>query len=159
MSSRAQVVNTPFFRGDKCLSTCRSFLTTVLSKLSSTVVIWRSMSVSGSVRNSDFYIRSRIRWIRSLSEALAYPHLAGPAYRMRLIVVALRAVATRGRAPPSIMSRAPYNAETGMLKLPLFFVNPISTYTMISSSIHGFHLHSYVYIHVGLPVIRRTMYM
>src|SRR6218665_2230300 len=139
MSSRAQVVNTPFFRGDKCLSTCRSFLTTVLSKLSSTVVIWRSMSVSGSVRNSDFYIRSRIRWIRSLSEALAYPHLAGPAYRMRLIVVALN----KGRGPSEHYVQGPLQCRNWYAKITIifrqsnfnlhydFFINPWLPLTLI----------------------------
>ena len=84
MSSRVQVINTPFFRRNKCLSTCRSFRTTTLSKLSFAAVFWRSMSVSGSVRNPDLYIRSRIRWIRSLSEALAY---AGHAYRTWLMLL------------------------------------------------------------------------
>src|SRR6218665_2513438 len=42
-----------FLRGNKCLSTCRSFRTTAPSKLSSAAIIWRSMSVSGSVWTDD----------------------------------------------------------------------------------------------------------
>jgi len=55
MSSRAKVVKTPFFRGNKMSYTCRSLRPTALSKFSSAAagaaVIWRSMSVSGSVGN------------------------------------------------------------------------------------------------------------
>ena len=94
MSSRAQVVNTTFLSGGNInvsLSSCRSFRTTVFSKLSSAAVIIQAFDVSVRLcEKSCFagYIRLRIRWIRYLSEVLAQPHHAGPAYRMRLMVAA-----------------------------------------------------------------------
>src|SRR6218665_564275 len=59
----AQVVNTPLFRGNNCLNTCRSFRTTAPStcrpKLSSAAVIWRSMSVFSHCRWEGETVRER----------------------------------------------------------------------------------------------------